>query len=349
MTIGDRIKQLRKEKGITQEKLAEYLNITYQSVSKWENNTALPDISLVVPISNFFGISTDELLGMQNEKSKVIAEYLDKSAKLLTNGLMQEDYLLWREAVSSYPNDYECLINLARSLLNTQYIAISKQEKEANAEECVSVCNRILNDCNDDEVRFSAIQILTIIYSMIGNEEMAVKTAIKAPPMVQSREELLQHAYRNNPQKRKVLLQNNIQLLLDFIHASILTLTYDADTSTKIIALEKLLNIWNELYYDGNYHFYHCRIQTICQRLAYHYAQQANGTSTLLFLKKAKHHATQFDNLSDEGIAYTGIFFNLCSYKKESTTKTHPITSLETYQNFLNNKIFDFVRANIDF
>lgn len=59
--IGKKIKDLRKSQDITQEKLADYLNISYQAVSKWENGTALPDITLVPSIANFFGISTDEL------------------------------------------------------------------------------------------------------------------------------------------------------------------------------------------------------------------------------------------------------------------------------------------------
>ena len=61
MTIGEKIRELRKKNNITQEALAEALKISFQSVSKWENNTAMPDISMVVPIANFFGITTDEL------------------------------------------------------------------------------------------------------------------------------------------------------------------------------------------------------------------------------------------------------------------------------------------------
>ena len=50
MTLGEKIKELRQKNNVTQEKLAEYLNITCQSISKWENNNALPDISLTIPV-----------------------------------------------------------------------------------------------------------------------------------------------------------------------------------------------------------------------------------------------------------------------------------------------------------
>ena len=57
LNIGKRIKDLRKSQDVTQEKLADYLNISYQSVSKWENGLALPDLTLIPALSNFFGVS----------------------------------------------------------------------------------------------------------------------------------------------------------------------------------------------------------------------------------------------------------------------------------------------------
>ena len=80
MTIGEKIKHLRKKQDITQEKLADYLNITYQSVSKWENNTAMPDISMIVPLANFFGVTNDELFDLdRSKKEAVLHEYDEKS------------------------------------------------------------------------------------------------------------------------------------------------------------------------------------------------------------------------------------------------------------------------------
>lgn len=62
MTVGQKIQQLRKASGISQEQLAEQLDVSRQSVSKWERDEAVPDIGKVVMISELFSISTDELL-----------------------------------------------------------------------------------------------------------------------------------------------------------------------------------------------------------------------------------------------------------------------------------------------
>ncbi len=64
LQIGNRIRELRKVSGMTQEQLAELIGISFQAVSKWENNIALQDISLVPTFARIFGVTTDELFAM---------------------------------------------------------------------------------------------------------------------------------------------------------------------------------------------------------------------------------------------------------------------------------------------
>ena len=63
MTIGTNIKRLRVNKGVTQEQLGEALGVSGQAVSKWENESALPDILFLPKMAEYFGISIDELMG----------------------------------------------------------------------------------------------------------------------------------------------------------------------------------------------------------------------------------------------------------------------------------------------
>ncbi len=62
MKIGSNIAALRKEKGITQEELANALGVSAQAVSKWENNSSCPDVSLLTVIADYFGVTVDALL-----------------------------------------------------------------------------------------------------------------------------------------------------------------------------------------------------------------------------------------------------------------------------------------------
>lgn len=85
--IGANIKELRKRKNITQEKLAEYLGITYQTVSKWENGTSLPSISLLPAIANIFNVSIDELYDIdKHTNDEKVSAYETEYTALCSNG-----------------------------------------------------------------------------------------------------------------------------------------------------------------------------------------------------------------------------------------------------------------------
>lgn len=70
MNIGERIYQLRTEKSLSQGDLADRLEVSRQSVSKWENNTAVPDLDKLIKICDIFEISLDELTGREKPKEK---------------------------------------------------------------------------------------------------------------------------------------------------------------------------------------------------------------------------------------------------------------------------------------
>ena len=73
-TLGQRIARLRKEKELTQNDIAEKLNVTYQAVSKWENDQASPDVDILIELSNIFDISLDELLGKEKPASTILQD-----------------------------------------------------------------------------------------------------------------------------------------------------------------------------------------------------------------------------------------------------------------------------------
>lgn len=112
MQIGNRIKQLRKEKGMTQERLAELLGISFQAVSKWENNIALPDITLVPRLARIFGVSTDELFAYNlQEIENDIKNYADKSFKFRETEPDKAREIL-EEGLRKYPENCVLLNNL---------------------------------------------------------------------------------------------------------------------------------------------------------------------------------------------------------------------------------------------
>ena len=78
MELGNKIAQLRQKAGLTQKELADELKISAQSVSKWENLLAMPDITLLPRIAEIFGVTIDELFDLTiDQKLNRIENHLD--------------------------------------------------------------------------------------------------------------------------------------------------------------------------------------------------------------------------------------------------------------------------------
>ena len=111
----------------------------------------------------------------------------------------------------------------------------------------------------------------------------------------------------------------------------------------KIFALETMLTIWNALFYDGNFLFYHCRIANIYSSLAKSYAKEQNKEKTLENLQRACYHADKYDNLP-ELTNYTSIFFSMLDDGSARVSKNYTETNAQLFLNTLNDSCYDFVR-----
>ena len=88
MNLGEKIYELRTKKNLSQGDLADRLDVSRQSVSKWENNTAVPDLDKLIKICDIFEISLDELTGREKHKSKPINKI--EEIKEIKNNLTQK-------------------------------------------------------------------------------------------------------------------------------------------------------------------------------------------------------------------------------------------------------------------
>lgn len=70
MTFAEKLKELRKQSGISQEKLAEKLGVSRQAVTKWERDSGVPDIENIIAISKLFDVSMDELFSNERSEKK---------------------------------------------------------------------------------------------------------------------------------------------------------------------------------------------------------------------------------------------------------------------------------------
>ena len=106
-SLGTRISECRKRRQITQEQLAEHMNVSPQAVSKWENDISCPDISLLPQLSDYFGVSIDELL--RGEENSQLLRYEPNAAGDINRKML-------RVIVHSHEGD-EVKVNLPFALI----------------------------------------------------------------------------------------------------------------------------------------------------------------------------------------------------------------------------------------
>lgn len=153
MKIGAQIRLLRKEKGISQDVLAQQLGITCQAVSKWENGSTMPDITMLPMIARYFGVSVDYLLDYDLHNADEEIRNLCKKAFAMRRERSAEAESILREGLRRYPNDEIILNHLVYVL-----------DEQGKLDETVLLCKELINSTRDDEVKYDAYRILLDAY-----------------------------------------------------------------------------------------------------------------------------------------------------------------------------------------
>ena len=169
INIGGKIKKLRREHGLTQERLAELVGISFQAVSKWENSIALPDITLVPRLARIFGVSIDELFDYSKDKTEdAIMSYVKKSWQLREDDQNAARTVL-EEGLAKYPDNELMLNNLLYTVNYT-----------ADPDETIRIASK-LTDSESSDIRFDALRFLAYAYNAKGDEESAVAALEQVP------------------------------------------------------------------------------------------------------------------------------------------------------------------------
>lgn len=231
-TMGQIIKDLRKKNGFTQEELAERLGVTYQAVSKWENDTGMPDISQVVPLASIFGVSTDVLFGIadttENEEAwKIVqnAGSIEKYGEIETY-LNAYDVLL--DGLRKYPNNLIIMINCMHlgtslSLRENGWIYAEERAKEI-ASETIRQANFVIANSKNITDILSARQILVFLYCSQGKFDLASNEARNFPPradLTLYSNMAIVNEYMNNNKRTATYLCSNIDYTLQALENDI--------------------------------------------------------------------------------------------------------------------------------
>ena len=202
LLIGQRIKQFRKKKDLTQEEMAGHLNISFQTISKWERGESYPDITMLPALANYFEVTIDELIGMDEINSSEKIENLVRQWEInREKGKHWENIQLMKNALKMYPNDPLLLVQLSASL---ERMDGSETEKRKYLKQSIEIQERILQTAPDSEIRGSVLFNIAISYKNYGDYEKAIEYAKKLPNFYKTRESALLYIIEDSEEKRKI-------------------------------------------------------------------------------------------------------------------------------------------------
>ncbi len=178
MYLSENLKKYRLLKNLTQEDIAEYLNITPQSVSKWERGESYPDITFLPALANIFETSIDLLIGMDTIRAEQTRYNIHKTAtEFQRSGDYASAEKVYRDALLIYPNKPGMILGLAGVLA-----------LQGKSEEAIELMERGLPISTNEKQKATMRATLCFLYLKCGRKDKAYELASELPHIRESRE-----------------------------------------------------------------------------------------------------------------------------------------------------------------
>jgi len=171
MQIGQTIRTFRKERGLTQQTLAQHLGVTTSAVSKWERDASCPDIDLLAPLARALHISLDTLLSFHAELTEEeIAAHVRQTDALFQTADCREGFLHAKSLIETYPNCLPLVWQLA-VMLDAQRMTRDLPDTADYDDYLLDCYTRVL-ESDDETLRTNAADSLFHYY--LRKEEYAL-------------------------------------------------------------------------------------------------------------------------------------------------------------------------------
>jgi len=171
--IAENIRAYRKQRGLTQEQLAEVLGVSAGAVYKWESKSSLPELKLIMEMADFFDVSVDMLLGYQMKDNR-----LGATVHRLWEASNSRDYEMLSEAekaIRKYPHSFEVVFTAA----HVYYTFGAETKKEPwlrRAIELLQKSKLLVSQCTDPRVNESTIGgMMAEMHEMLGETDKALE------------------------------------------------------------------------------------------------------------------------------------------------------------------------------
>lgn len=341
MSFGDKIKTLRRKSNYTQEKLAELLSISPQAVSRWETDVTMPDISLLPPIANLFGVSTDYLLGMDSYQKDLRKAEFDKAFfEYWKHDDKENNYQIALKAASEYPGNMDYIEWLASA---EYYVALLKNDvTEYNnlLEKSVAHYNIVLDNAEADKLINKALHGIVLSLCMLNRKEEAKQYAQRIENEIERNDAL---CWCLDGEEK---IRHCQSVSEGYLNRFLFQLTFYPKTLEAYDAVEKILAI---LFPDGNYQFHHNTLQYNSLGKANLLCNKSRYDEAIEELKKAKFHAQKNIQFSKQNYyKFTAPLFDHVA-GESLPTETQTTDLDDFYKSLDNNSCYDPIRNSKEF
>lgn len=174
LMLGENIRKMRKERGLTQEQLAEAFGVTVGAVSKWESAQSNPDLALLPMLAEFFETSVDVLLGYEWQSGGMGAA-VERLKTLRSEKRYDEGAAAVSMAVQKYPNSFDIIYNSA-SLMEVMGIERHDNAALRRSMELYERSLGLLAQNTDERISEITINLnIAVIYSSLGETDKALE------------------------------------------------------------------------------------------------------------------------------------------------------------------------------
>nr|WP_242649196.1 transcriptional regulator [Clostridium botulinum] len=217
LNIGKCIIHKRKEKGITQEQLANYIGVSKASVSKWESGSSYPDIVLLPELATYFNISVDELLGYSPQLTKEdIKKIYSKLSHEFAVRPFDEAMEQCNKLIKKYYSCFPFLLSIIQLLLNHSNLIKNDAIKKEIFQQCVFLSRRIKEESENISYIKNANTMEALAEMALGNSEEVIRLLDNKLDPYRGDDVILINAYQMQGKTaeankvNQILLYNNV-------------------------------------------------------------------------------------------------------------------------------------------
>lgn len=344
MTLGERIKKLRREHDLTQEKLAESLAVTTQAVSKWECGLSSPDLSLIGPLTRLLGVTADELLGLDTETSDLRRREIDDAYNnTFRTGDLEERYRIMEAATAEYPDDMAYLKEFAWAVGNRSYSFADNAVYKAEQERAIRLFERVVENTDDRKIRDEAVHGLCQHLWSQGRQEEAKRAA---------------ELYSGSPDDLAEYTLSGDELIafrekrLESCFLSVFDIVGGIGFRRDPQAADAVVTMIHAMLPEGPYLWYDTYLCSarICQ--AKRSVKEGKYDEAVSLLVLAKEHCRAYDetNWIHPGVyRFSGPFFGHVEVDTRLVAHTNERPLLDEFPEYLAHEAFDPLREREDF